>query len=220
MQEIATLERYKRAAKKPEKALCCPVSYQPPELLKIIPQEILEVDYGCGDPTVYVREGEVVVDLGSGSGKHVYMIAQIVGPKGKVIGVDFNKEMLSLARKYQDEIAKKLGYKNTEFYYAKIQNLKLDLEKVEAYLQTNPIKTAEDLIVFENYVKKLEEKEPLIPDESVDTVVSNCVLNLVKPEDKDRLFSEIYRVLKIGGRAVISDIVSDEDVPPHLQEDP
>jgi radical SAM/Cys-rich protein len=220
MQEIATLERYKRAAKKPEKALCCPVSYQRPELLKIIPQEILEVDYGCGDPTVYVREGEVVVDLGSGSGKHVYMMAQIVGPKGKVIGVDFNKEMLSLARKYQDEIAKKLGYKNTKFYYAKIQNLKLDLEKVEAYLQTNPIKTAEDLIVFENYVKKLEEKEPLIPDESVDTVVSNCVLNLVKPEDKDRLFSEIYRVLKIGGRAVISDIVSDEDVPPHLQEDP
>ena len=140
MQEIATLERYKRAAEKPEKALCCPVSYQHPELLKIIPQEILEVDYGCGDPTVYVREGEVVVDLGSGSGKHVYMMAQIVGPKGKVIGVDFNKEMLSLARKYQDEIAKKFGYKNTEFYYAKIQNLKLDLEKVEAYLQTNPIK--------------------------------------------------------------------------------
>jgi arsenite methyltransferase len=220
MQEIATLERYKRAAKKPEKALCCTVSYQRPELLKIIPQEILEVDYGCGDPTVYVRPGEVVVDLGSGSGKHVYMMAQIVGPKGKVIGVDFNKEMLSLARKYQDEIAKKLGYKNTKFYYAKIQNLKLDLEKVEAYLQANPIKTAEDLIIFENYVKELEEKEPLIPDESVDTVVSNCVLNLVKPEDKDRLFSEIYRVLKVGGRAVISDIVSDEDVPPHLQEDP
>ena len=78
MQEIATLERYKRAAKKPEKALCCTVFYQRPVLLKIIPQEILEVDYGCGDPTVYVREGEVVVDLGSGSGKHVFMIAQIV----------------------------------------------------------------------------------------------------------------------------------------------
>jgi arsenite methyltransferase len=98
-------------------------------------------------------EGEVVVDLGSGSGKHVYMIAQIVGPKGKVIGVDFNKEMLSLSRKYQDKIAKKLGYKNTEFYYAKIQNLKLDLEKVEAYLQANPIKTAEDLIVLKTMSK-------------------------------------------------------------------
>jgi len=220
MKELATLERYKRAAKKPEKGLCCPVSYQRPELLKVIPQEILEVDYGCGDPTVYVREGEVVVDLGSGSGKHVYMMAQIVGEKGKVIGVDFNKEMLTLAKKYQNEIAQKLGYKNTEFYYAKIQNLKLNLEKVEAYLQANPIKTAEDLITFEAYLKYLEEKEPLIPDESVDTVVSNCVLNLVNPEDKDRLFSEIYRILKVGGRAVISDIVSDEDVPSHLQEDP
>ncbi len=220
MQELATLERYKRAARKPEKVLCCPVSYQRPELLEIIPQEILEIDYGCGDPTVYVREGEVVLDLGSGSGKHVYMMAQIVGEKGKVIGVDFNKEMLNLAKKYQEEVAKKLGYRNTEFYYAKIQNLKLDLEKVEAYLQANPIKTAEDLIIFQNYVSELEEKEPLIPDESVDTVVSNCVLNLIKPEDKERLFSEVYRVLKVGGRAVISDIVSDEDVPHHLQKDP
>ncbi len=218
--ETSVLETYKRAAKEKNIKLCCPVSYSRPELLKIIPQEILERDYGCGDPTVYVREGEVVLDLGSGSGKHCYMIAQIVGPKGKVIGVDFNDEMLALARKYQDEIAKKLGYLNTEFRKARIQNLKLDLEKVDRYLLENPVKTSEDLIKFEEFINYLQEKEPLIPDNSIDTVVSNCVLNLVKDEDKERLFKEIYRVLKPEGRAVISDIVSDEDVPEHLKKDP
>lgn len=218
--ETAVLETYKKAAKSKEVRLCCPVSYSRPELLKVIPQEILERDYGCGDPTIYVREGEVVLDLGSGSGKHCYMIAQIVGPKGKVIGVDFNDEMLALARKYQDVIAKKLGYFNTEFRKARIQNLKLDLERVDKYLQKNPIKTSEDLIKFEEFVKYLEAKEPLIPDNSIDTVVSNCVLNLVREDEKENLFEEIFRVLKPEGRAVISDIVSDEDVPEHLKRDP
>ncbi|MFN3921190.1 MAG: methyltransferase domain-containing protein, partial [Caldimicrobium sp.] len=105
MHEREVLNTYKEAAKKREIKLCCPVNYQRAELLKIIPKEILEKDYGCGDPTIYVKEGEIVVDLGCGSGKHCYMIAQIVGPKGKVIGIDFNDEMLHLARKYQKEIA-------------------------------------------------------------------------------------------------------------------
>ena len=218
--ERAVLETYKRAAKSKDLKLCCPVSYSRPELLKIIPQEILEKDYGCGDPTQYVREGEVVLDLGSGSGKHCYMMAQIVGPKGKVIGVDFNDEMLALARKYQQDIAQKLGYLNTEFRKGRIQNLKLDLEKVDKYLLENPIKTFEDFLKFEEFIKNLEEKEPLIPDNTIDTVVSNCVLNLVSDESKEMLFKEIYRVLKPGGRAVISDIVSDEDVPEKLKKDP
>ncbi len=218
--ESAVLDTYKRAAKSKEVRLCCPVSYTRPELLKVIPEEILERDYGCGDPTQFVREGEIVLDLGSGSGKHCYMIAQIVGPKGKVIGVDFNDEMLALARKYQREIAGRLGYFNTEFRKAHIQNLRLDLEKVDRYLRDNPLRSSEDLIKFKEFTKALMEREPLIPDNSIDTVVSNCVLNLVREDEKERLFNEIFRVLKSGGRAVISDIVSDEDVPEHLKEDP
>ncbi|MFN4196676.1 MAG: DUF3641 domain-containing protein [Caldimicrobium sp.] len=220
MQQYEVLKRYKEAAKRREIKLCCPVQYSKPELLKIIPDEILEKDYGCGDPTIYVKEGETVLDLGSGSGKHCYMMAQIVGPKGKVIGIDFNEEMLKLARKYQKVIAEKLGYWNTEFRKGKIQNLKLDLEKVELYLKENPIKTLEDFLKFEDYIAYLEKEEPLIPDNSIDTVVSNCVLNLVKTEEKEQLFKEIYRVLKPGGRAVISDIVADEDVPEPLKRDP
>ncbi|MFQ5641259.1 MAG: methyltransferase domain-containing protein [bacterium] len=69
-------------------------------------------------------------------------------------------------------------------------------------------------------MEEQKRNHPLIPDESVDLVVSNCVLNLVKDEDKKQLFSEIYRVLKVSGRVAISDIVSDEDVPEHLKNDP
>ena len=94
--EAAVLQRYGNAAAQVEACLCLPVSYDK-ALLKVIPDEIIERDYGCGDPSTYVREGETVLDLGSGSGKACYIIAQIVGAKGKVIGVDFNPPMLELA---------------------------------------------------------------------------------------------------------------------------
>ncbi len=98
--EAAVLQRYGNAAEEVEACLCLPVSYDK-ALLKVIPDEIIEKDYGCGDPSRYIRRGETVLDLGSGSGKACYIISQIVGAKGKVIGVDFNPPMLELARKYQ-----------------------------------------------------------------------------------------------------------------------
>ncbi len=106
--ESAILKRYGNAAQEVEACLCLPVSYDP-ALLKVNPREILEKDYGCGDPSRDIREGETVLDLGSGSGKACYIITQIVGPKGKVIGVDFNPPMLELARKYRKAIGDRLG---------------------------------------------------------------------------------------------------------------
>lgn len=217
--EAAVLERYGNAAQEVEACLCLPVSYDK-ALLQVIPEEIIEKDYGCGDPSKYVREGETVLDLGAGSGKAGYIMSQIVGCRGKVIGVDFNPPMLDLARKYQKTIGDKLGYHNVEFRRGKIQDLRTDLDLVEGYLQQNPIRSVADMARFEAFEETLRQKQPLIADESIDVIVSNCVLNLVRPEDKRQLFSEMYRVLKRGARVVISDIVSDEPVPDHLAKDP
>ena len=217
--EAAVLHRYAAAARSVESCLCLPVEYAR-ELLKVIPQEIIDKDYGCGDSTRYVHEGETVLDLGSGSGKACYIISQIVGAKGKVIGVDFNPLMLELARKYQKAIGDKLGYHNVEFRRGKIQDLKTDLDLIDRYLQGNQVGSVADLAHFEEFQNKIQREQPLIDDDSIDVVVSNCVLNLVRPEDKRRLFTEMYRVLKRGGRVAISDIVSDEPVPEHLAQDP
>ncbi|MDY6785113.1 MAG: methyltransferase domain-containing protein [Cyanobacteriota bacterium] len=217
--ENAVLERYQAGAKQPEASLCCPTEYEGNYLEKL-PQEIVEKDYGCGDPTRYISAGEIVVDLGSGAGKNCYILAQKVGAQGKVIGVDFNDEMLALARKYQASMANKVGYNNTQFVKGKIQDLKLNLDRAQAWIEKHPITSLEEFGEFEAECDRLRKEEPLIPDNSVDVVISNCVLNLVRPQDKEQLFQEIHRVLKRGGRAVISDIVCDEEPTPEMKNDP
>lgn len=207
--EQAVRDRYAEGARAVEPQLCCPVDYDA-DYLKLIPQEIIEKDYGCGDPSKYVHPGDVVVDLGSGGGKACYMIAQKVGASGKAIGVDFNDTMLELARKYQGEMADKLGYANVEFRKGKIQDLSLDLAKVDQWLASTPVDSSQALDAMAAECDRLRAEEPLIADATADVVVSNCVLNLVRPEEKRKLFKEIHRVLRRGGRAVISDIVCDE----------
>ena len=76
--------------------------------LKVIPQEVIERDYGCGDPSRYLHEGETVLDLGSGAGKICFIAAQIVGPKGKVIGMDMTDEMLEVARRNAPIVAERI----------------------------------------------------------------------------------------------------------------
>ena len=217
--EAAVLQRYGDAAEEVEQSLCLPVSYDK-GLLEVIPQEIIDKDYGCGDPSRYVRQGETVLDLGSGSGKACYIIAQIVGPEGKVIGVDVNPPMLDLARKYQESIGDQLGYHNVEFRRGRIQDLRTNLELIDLFLQENPVRSVADLARLESFQHTVRDEQPLIADESIDVIVSNCVLNLVRSNDKKSLFAEMYRVLKHRGRVVISDIVSDEPVPEHLAKDP
>lgn len=119
-----------------------------------MPAEIIERDYDCGDPSRFVKTGETVLDLGSGGGKICYIAVQVVGASGKVIGVDTNTEMLGLANKYRDEMTQKIGYRNVEFLYGKIQDLRLDLRLVDEYLNINPIKTASDVAKYESFVAK------------------------------------------------------------------
>ncbi len=182
--EQAVRDRYAAAASQREEALCCPIDYDA-RYLEAIPQEVLERDYGCGDPSRYVRAGDTVLDLGSGGGKICFIAAQIAGPEGRVIGVDINDEMLELAQRAAPRVGATLGYSNVEFRRGHIEDLK-----------------------------------PIVDDASVDLVVSNCVLNLVREESKRQLIGEIYRVLRRGGRIAISDIVSNQPVPADLKADP
>ena len=216
--ETAVKSRFSSAAQTPEASLCCPTRYDR-KLLEAIPAEVIERDYGCGNPAEYLRPGETVLDLGSGSGKICFIASQVVGHQGHVIGVDMNDDMLGLARLSASQVARRVGYGNVTFRKARIQDLALDQEALDGYLRDHPVRSSEDLSSLDAEISRLRAHEPLVSSDSVDVVVSNCVLNLVRPEDKKRLFTEIFRVLRRGGRAVISDIVSDEDVPGHLQED-
>lgn len=209
-------QRYAAAAHVAERGLCCPTQYDS-RLLAALPEEVLERDYGCGDPSRHLHPGETVLDLGSGAGKICFMAAQIVGAAGRVIGIDMNDDMLAVARRNAPEVAQRIGYGNVEFRKGRIQDLELDLERVEEELRQSPIASLPDLNRFAQRQAELRQAHPLVARDSIDVVVSNCVLNLVAQEDKTQLFREIFRVLRRGGRAVISDIVSDEEVPPHLQ---
>jgi SAM-dependent methyltransferase len=190
-QSRAVDARYGAAAEAPEACLCCSVPFDP-ALLEPIPDEVVERDYGCGNPTRWLRAGDTVLDLGSGSGKNAFICAQLVGAAGAVIGIDRNAAMLRLARGAAPVVAERLGYANVRFLEGAI----------EALSAPGP------------------DGAPLVADASVDVVLSNCVLNLVNPRARPQLLREIRRVLRPGGRVAISDIVSDRPVPLALQQDP
>jgi len=134
---------------------------------------------GCGNPTALadLKEGDVVLDLGSGGCIDAFLAAKIVGATGKVIGVDMTEEMVQLAKKN----AERMKAENVEFRLGETENLPLE-------------------------------------DEMFDVLISNCVINL--SPDKDKVFSEAFRVLKPGGRMLVSDMVTQGELLDEIRENP
>ena len=143
-----------------------------------LPDSVTESFAGCGNPVALagLKEGEVVLDLGSGAGLDMFVAAQKVGKTGRVIGVDMTQDMIDKAK----ENAIKLGLANVEFRLGDIENLPVE-------------------------------------DESVDVIISNCVINLTP--DKSKVFEGSFRVLKPGGRMMISDIVLEQPLPEKMKDD-
>lgn len=182
-------ERVIRSQKDLKTSACClPENLAFPyiENLKKIHPEILEKFYGCGSPIPLELKGKTVLDLGCGTGRDCYLMSQLVGPTGQVIGVDMTESQLEIARKHLHFHMDRFGYTrpNVEFRMGLIENL----------------------------------GSIGIPTGTIDIVVSNCVINL--SPNKERVFAEIFRVLKPGGELHFSDVFSGRRVPQVLATNP
>ncbi|KAI9748044.1 MAG: hypothetical protein M1815_003646 [Lichina confinis] len=155
----------------------------------------------CGNPLVVagLKEGETVVDLGSGGGFDVLLAAKKVGPTGRVIGIDMSKDMLRRARAN----AEKAGLTNVVFVESSITHIAMETPHAP-YLSSSSSSSS---------------SSPTFGPVAADCIISNCVVSLVPEDDKQKVFDEMFRLLRPGGRVAISDLLTKRDMPEHMRRD-
>ncbi len=169
-------------------ACCCNETMVPlvRDAAALLHPEIAASAYGCASPIPDAIEGCTVLDLGCGTGFDTYICSRLVGPSGRVIGLDMTPAQLEVAQRHLSEQMERFGY------------------------------TEPNIDFRQGFIEELDAAK--IPDASIDVVISNCVINL--SPDKQRVFSEIFRVLKPGGELCFSDVFADRRLPQALREDP
>lgn len=168
---------------------CCTIVTYPDDILnamKNIHEEVAMKYYGCGLTIPTQLKDMKVLDLGSGSGRDCYLLSQLVGEKGEVVGVDMTDAQLDVANRHINWHKEKFGYQNSNVRFVK------------------------------GYLEDLDKLD--IPDNYFDIIVSNCVINLVK--DKEKVLSNAFKKLKVGGEMYFSDVYADRRIPKHLHDDP
>lgn len=168
-----------------------------------------------------VRSGDTVVEIGLKAGALCHQAALLAGPTGRVIAIEPDPETLSAARRERPRGAAgpSSSISSTlEFRRGMYHDLQLDLDRLDAELANRPVATASAWMELRTLEDRLRREQPLIADASVDCVVSQSALNRLQPQEQERFFHELFRVLRVGGRAVISDLVADEEVSATLHD--
>ncbi len=165
----------KEDIKEEAQSSCCPPTATEEQKSPTVPS------FGCVinlAEKAKIKKGDIVVDLGSGAGHDLFQAAELAGPDGRVIGIDFTPDMIIAGMK----TAAEKGFTNVDFRLSDIENINV------------------------------------LPDNSADVVISNCVINLTM--DKESVFKEVFRILKPGGRMVDADIIAVNPLPDEITQDP